>query len=134
MILISSEIEHSLSKVLPLQQSLIPVCFKRKLSYTGSYIEEYVEKEKIKLYFAWFKKHNHLFKDIDLDSSLIDSFEDESTSSAEQFENTTRDEEDVSHEDNANDQTGLEVHEVYFQNDKDAENDRQESMQKGLDS
>ena len=51
LILISSDIPHSLSKILPLQQCLIPVCFKRKLSYTGSYIEEYEEKEKIKMYY-----------------------------------------------------------------------------------
>ena len=48
LILISSDIGHSLSKILPVQQSIIPVCFKRKLSYTGSYIEEYVEKDKVK--------------------------------------------------------------------------------------
>ena len=42
LILISSDIEHSLNKILPIQQSLIPVCFKRKLSYTGAYIEEYI--------------------------------------------------------------------------------------------
>ena len=56
LILISSDLDHSLSKVLPLQQSLIPVCFKRKLAYSGSYIEEYVEKEKIKMYFTWFNR------------------------------------------------------------------------------
>jgi hypothetical protein len=51
LILISSDISHSLSRIMPLQQSLIPVCFKRKLSYTGSFIEEYIEKEKIQMYF-----------------------------------------------------------------------------------
>ena len=49
LILISSDVNHSLTKVLPVDQSLIPVCFKRKLSYSGSYIEEYVEKQKIKM-------------------------------------------------------------------------------------
>ena len=48
LILISADVDHSLSKVLPLQQSLIPVCFKRKLSYQGSYIEEFVEKTRSK--------------------------------------------------------------------------------------
>ena len=67
LILISSDIDHSLSKILPSEQGLIPVCFKRKLSYGGSYLEEYVEKNKVKMYFSWLKKHNHLFKDIELD-------------------------------------------------------------------
>ena len=78
LILISSDIDHSLSKILPLKQSLIPVCFKRKLCYSGSYIEEYVEKEKIKLHFEWFKRNNHLYKNITLDSKLIDDFFNES--------------------------------------------------------
>ena len=36
LILISADIGHSLSNILPVEQSIIPVCFKRKLSYTGS--------------------------------------------------------------------------------------------------
>ena len=90
LILISSNIDHSLLKVLPVNQNLIPVCFKRKLAYKGAYIEEYVEKEKIKLYFTWFKKNNHLFKDMELDSTLIDQFEDESMSFAKKFEENTK--------------------------------------------
>ena len=60
LILISSDVSHALSEILPLQQSLIPVCFKRKLSYSGSFIEEYIEKEKVQMYFDWLKKNNHL--------------------------------------------------------------------------
>ena len=48
LILISSDLRHSLSKILPVDQSLIPVCFKRKLAYTGSYIEEFIERQKNK--------------------------------------------------------------------------------------
>ena len=39
LILISADIRDSLEKILPLEQSLIPVAFKRKLAYGGSYIE-----------------------------------------------------------------------------------------------
>ena len=63
LILISADVSHSLTKVLPLQQSLIPVRFKRKLSYTGSFIEEYIEKEKVGIYFEWYVKNNHLYKE-----------------------------------------------------------------------
>ena len=56
LILISSDIHHSLSRVLPNEQSLIPVRFKRKLAYSGAYIEEYVEKNKVSVYFSWLKK------------------------------------------------------------------------------
>ena len=95
LILISADINHSLSKVLPLQQSLIPVCFKRKLSYQGSYIEEYIETEKIKLYFYWLKKNNHLYKDVELDSNLIDIFESETKSLAAEFCDGTRADDDI---------------------------------------
>ena len=78
------DIGHSLSKILPIQQSLIPVSFKRKLSYTGAYIEEYVEKEKLKIYFSWLKRHNHLFKNVELDTSMIEDFESESLSKADE--------------------------------------------------
>ena len=98
LILISSDIEQSLSKILPVQQSLIPVCFKRKLSYTGSYIEEYIEKEKIKLYFSWLKRNNHLFKDVDLDTSLIDNFENESNTTSTEIETKSAD--NISEEEN----------------------------------
>ena len=92
LILISSDIDHSLAKVLPVNQSLIPVCFKRKLAYSGSYIEEYIEKEKIKMYFDFFKKNNHLYKDINLDRSLINEFEAGSMELARTFEGNTKEE------------------------------------------
>ena len=61
LILISADVSHSLSQILPLEQSLIPVAFKRKLAYSGSYIEEIIEKDKVVKYFSWFKKYNHLY-------------------------------------------------------------------------
>ena len=72
LILISSDISHSLSKILPLQQSLIPVRFKRKMAYTGSFIEEYIEKEKVQMYFTWLVKNNHLYKKMQQDREMID--------------------------------------------------------------
>ena len=92
LILISSDIEHSLSKILPIQQSLIPVSFKRKLSYTGAYIEEFIEREKVKIFYSWLKKHNHLFKDVQLDSSLIDNIESEVISKTDEFGSNSEDE------------------------------------------
>ena len=95
LILISADVCHSLSKILPVDQSLIPVCFKRKLSYTGSYIEEYIEKPKVKMYFSWFKQFNHLYKDIDLDSTLVDTFKLESLAATKDFERLSKRDEDV---------------------------------------
>ena len=97
---------------------MIPVCFKRKLSYTGSYIEEYVEKEKIKMYFAWFKKFNHLFKNIELDSNLIEEFESESVDASCEFENSTKEEGFVDKSDDEEDQIIDELSDIYFKGNK----------------
>merc|ERR1712202_85111 len=48
LILITSDITQSLSKILPTDQQLLPVSFKRKISYTGSFLEEWIDVEKIK--------------------------------------------------------------------------------------
>ena len=86
MILISSDLPHSLSKILPTDQHLLPVSLKRKLQYRGSFIEEWVDVNKIKLYFAWFKEHNPLFTDVELNEELISRFETESMEAATEFE------------------------------------------------
>ena len=51
-----------MDRILPIDQNLIPVSFKRRLAYSGAYIEEYVEKKKILLFFEFLKKNNHLYK------------------------------------------------------------------------
>ena len=58
--MISADVVESLRKILPVQQNLVPVSFKKKLQYTGHYIQEYVDKKKIQIYFDWLKKYNHL--------------------------------------------------------------------------
>ena len=78
LILISADIMHSIEKIIPLEQSLIPVSFKRRLQYKGYYIEEYVDKQKLLAYFDWFRENNHLFKDFHLDTCLVETFVDES--------------------------------------------------------
>ena len=74
LILISSDVAHSISRIIPVEQNLIPVCFKRKEIYHGSFIEEFIEKEKVLLYFSWLKKNNHLYKDLEFDMHLLERF------------------------------------------------------------
>ena len=73
LILISADVPSSMEKILPLEQSLVPVSFKRKLEYSGSYIEEYIEKKKVEFYFLWYKRHNHLYKDFKFDIYLMEN-------------------------------------------------------------
>ena len=44
LILISANVSESMEKILPLEQSLVPVSFKRKLTYQETFIEEFIEK------------------------------------------------------------------------------------------
>ena len=62
LILISSDLQHTMDRVLPIDQNLIPVSFKRRLAYSGSFIEEYVEKKKLLMFFEFLKENNHLYK------------------------------------------------------------------------
>ena len=75
LIMISADMVESLRKILPVEQNLVPVSFKKKLEYTGHYMQEYVDKKKIQIYFDWFKKFNHLFQDYELDKKLINDYE-----------------------------------------------------------
>ena len=75
LIMISANVEESLNKILPVDQNLVPVSFKKKLEYSGHYIQEYVDKKKVLTYFNWFKKYNHLYKDYELDVKLITDYE-----------------------------------------------------------
>jgi hypothetical protein len=78
LILIASDIPNYMSKILPSEQQLLPVSFKRKLTYKGSFMEEWVDVKKVKCYFNWFKKHNPWFKDIELNEDLINEFQNNS--------------------------------------------------------
>ena len=118
LILISADLSHSLSKILPQEQSLIPVAFKRKLAYSGSYLEELIEKDKVTQYFSWLKKHNHLYKDFDLDPNLIEEFKTSTLEKAENFEINTKgrcDNNQESSDTESSDIESLETEEDLFQ-------------------
>ena len=75
LIMISSDLKESLNKVLPLSQDLIGVSFRRKMSYQGHFIEEYVDKNKIHAYFNFLKDYNHLYQDFSFDDKILENFE-----------------------------------------------------------
>ena len=89
LILISADISHSLSRILPQGQNILPVCFKRKLEYSGNYLEEVIDKNKVRAYFDFYKANNPLYKDISLKEDLIDQFETECTEYADKFQETS---------------------------------------------
>ena len=63
------------------------------------------------------KKNNHLYRDVELDSKLIDIFESESKTSAQEFHNKTRTEEDSDKYDEVLEDS-RENQEVFFETDK----------------
>ena len=73
-ILISADVPSSMEKILPQEQSLFPVNFKRKLSYEGHYLSEIIDKEKVVAYFQFLKKNNPHFQDMTLSTELIEEF------------------------------------------------------------
>ena len=75
LIMVSAELVNTIEKILPIKQNILPVNFKRKLEYTGYYISECVDKNKVMKYFEFLKKYNHLYEDIELHESNLDKFD-----------------------------------------------------------
>ena len=73
-ILISANVDDTMRKLLPVEQNLFPVTLKRKMEYEGHYIQEIVDKQKLKTFHQWYKRNNPHFKEMDLDIGLIDEF------------------------------------------------------------
>ena len=92
--MISADLQSTIDKILPQQQHLIPVVFKRKLSYQGHFIEEWIDRKKVLAYFTWFKKYNHLFEDYEFDQKIIDEFEKQAMDSLEKCDSDDDEEED----------------------------------------
>ena len=75
MVCVSADINHSIQKIenrLELQhETLIPVNFKRKLSFTGSYISKVIDPAKVFVWLDYLKKENHLYKDLNYDKATL---------------------------------------------------------------
>ena len=84
-ILISADVPSSMEKILPQEQSLFPVNFKRKLSYEGHYLSEVIDKKKEVAYFQFLKKNNPHFQDMTLSTELIEEFCQKTRKSADEF-------------------------------------------------
>ena len=47
LIMISADVVESLKKILPVEQNLVPVSFKKKIHYSGHFLQEFVDKNKL---------------------------------------------------------------------------------------
>ena len=66
------------------------------------------------MYFAWFKKHNHLYKNVELDSNLIDDFIENSIASSKDFEKNTKVDDEIYQSDEKEDQMPEDSTEICF--------------------
>ena len=51
LIMVSADVVQSMKNILPQEQNLLPVAFKRKIEYQGHYLQEYVDRQKLQIYF-----------------------------------------------------------------------------------
>ena len=77
LILISSDVAQALQTIIPREQRILPVAFKRKLSYDGHYLAEFIDKKKIEIYFNWLKRNNHLYKDVEFSTNILDELQED---------------------------------------------------------
>merc|ERR1712142_1311699 len=75
LIMITADVTETLQTILPVPQNFLPVALKRKIQYSGYFIQEFVDREKLKQYYLFFKNHNHIYENISFDDKLIDEFE-----------------------------------------------------------
>lgn len=75
MVMVSADVNESVQRIedrLELQNnSLIPVNFKRKLSYRGSYMSKMIDARKVFKWLDYLKKHNPLYADIQIDREVL---------------------------------------------------------------
>lgn len=74
LICISADVDSTMRKILPREQNLFPVALKRKLEYEGYYLREVVDKNKLDIWWDYYKTDNRHFKNEKYDSSLVDEF------------------------------------------------------------
>ena len=63
-----------MDRILPIDQNLIPVSLKRRLAYSGAFLEEYVEKKKLLMSFEFLEKNNHLYKVNEVERSFYNFY------------------------------------------------------------
>lgn len=85
-IMISADVVEYLTKIIPRNQQLLAVKFKRKLTYDGHVMHEIIDKKKVELYFHWLRNNNNLFEDLELNEGLFDDFERQICIDALEFE------------------------------------------------
>ena len=68
------------------------------MQYKGHFIQEHIDRDKIRAYFNFFKKYNHLYKDFEFIDEALDEFENETLNKINNDESdSSSDEEDDFH-------------------------------------
>ena len=70
-ICIQANLSHSIERLKINPENIIPVSFKRKLTYTGFYMEQVINKEKVFKWLAFLKRNNPLYENIKLNETEV---------------------------------------------------------------
>ena len=86
------------------------------MEYTGNYIEEIIDKDKVKAYFEFFRKYNPLFKNVSLKEDQIDQYENDTIEATvafkEEKEVDISDTESKSEEESSDDDICIQTNEI----------------------
>ena len=66
-----ANVSHSIERLKINPENIIPVSFKRKLTYKGYYLEQVVNKEKVYQWLVFLKKNNPLYKNITINETEV---------------------------------------------------------------
>ena len=50
LIMVSANVVESLNKISPVEQNLVPVTLKRKMDYSGHFMQEYIDRNKLQVF------------------------------------------------------------------------------------
>ena len=50
LIMVSANVVESLNKILPVEQNLVPVALKQKMDYSGHFMQEYIDRNKLQVF------------------------------------------------------------------------------------
>ena len=70
-ICIQANISHSIERLKINPENIIPVSFKRKLTYKGFYMEQVINKEKVFKWLSFLKRNNPLYENIKLNETEV---------------------------------------------------------------
>ena len=88
MITVEADVDLTMSKIIPRDQDIIPIIFKRTMKYKGHVMEEIISKRKVIAHFEYLKSNNPLFREVNLSQQILDDFMNKQSEEMAEIEHT----------------------------------------------